>query len=57
MVRLTDERLEHLREHPEVHGFESMIPIVMRSPALVIESVRDPFVWLYYRELIHPIFG
>jgi hypothetical protein len=37
-VRLTAERLGHIREHPEMLGLESEISKVLANPALVVES-------------------
>ena len=48
-VRLTDERLEHILEHPEMTGRETAIEDTLASPGHVIESVSDPEIRLYYR--------
>jgi len=47
-VRLTAERLEHIREHPEILGLESEISKVLANPELVVESRTDSFVKLFY---------
>ncbi len=47
--RLTDERLAHLLEHPEMAGLESQIAETLSRPELVIQSNVDETVRLYYR--------
>ena len=47
-VRLTVERLEHIREHPEMVGLESEISRVLASPEFVLESQTDSAVKLFY---------
>ena len=46
-VRLTEERLEHIREHPEMVGLESEISKVLASPEFVVESQTDTGVKLF----------
>jgi hypothetical protein len=48
-VRLTDERLAHVLEHPEMRGMESALEETVRHPTLVIESRTDSPVRLNYR--------
>ncbi len=48
-VRLTDERLAHILEHPEMIGLESAIEQTLARPETVIESFSDPQARLYYR--------
>ena len=48
-VRLTDERLAHILEHPEMGGLEAAIPETLVQPEWVVQSVSDPDVHLYYR--------
>lgn len=48
-VRLTDERLAHIREHPEMVGLEQAIADTLRQPAMVIQSLSDPSAALHYR--------
>ena len=48
-VRLTGERLSHIREHPEMQGFEVRIAETVRHPERVLESLSDPAARLYYR--------
>ena len=47
-VGLTAERLEHIREHPEMVGLESEISRVLASPQCVLESQTDSAVKLFY---------
>jgi molybdopterin synthase catalytic subunit len=48
-IRLTDERLAHILEHPEMVGLESAIEQTLARPETVIESFSDPQARLYYR--------
>ena len=48
-VRLTDERLAHILEHPEMVGMEGKIEETLTNPERVIESLSDPEARLYYR--------
>ena len=41
-VRLTDERLAHILEHPEMAGMEDRIEQTLAAPERVIESLSDP---------------
>ena len=47
-VRLTDERLAHILEHPEMKGMEAEIEQVLRQPQLVRRSRTDAAVRLFY---------
>lgn len=47
-VRLTDERLAHILEHPEMTGMETEITRVLRQPQLVRRSRSDDDVRLFY---------
>ena len=40
-VRLTEERLEHILEHPEMTGSEGAIQETLRNPDRVLESLFD----------------
>lgn len=51
-IRLTDERLAHILEHPEMRWMESAISRTVESPDRVVTSVSDFSVRLYYR--YHP---
>lgn len=48
-VRMTDERLAHILEHPEMVDLQSAIAETLKRPALVIQSVSDAAARLYYR--------
>lgn len=48
-VRLTDERLLHIREHPEMVGQERRIREVLQKPDFVYTSHKDTSVHVYYR--------
>lgn len=48
-IRLTDERLTHVHDHPEMAGLELGIGETLQQPERVIQSVSDPDVHLYYR--------
>ena len=48
-VRLTEERLEHILEHPEMMGSEAAIEDTLGYPEQVLESLFDSEIRLYYR--------
>jgi hypothetical protein len=48
-IRLTDERLAHILEHPEMQGMEERIGETLLRPERVLESLSDPQARLYYR--------
>jgi hypothetical protein len=48
-IRLTDERLAHILEHPEMVGMESRIGETLANPEKVLESLSDAEARLYYR--------
>jgi hypothetical protein len=48
-VRLTDERLAHILEHPEMSGLQGAIAETLKHPVLVVESLSDEAAHLYYR--------
>jgi hypothetical protein len=48
-VRLTDERLRHILEHPEMADLESALAETLRSPQLVIQSLTNDAAALHYR--------
>jgi hypothetical protein len=47
-VRLTDERLAHILEHPEMSDMEAEIERVVRQPQFVRSSRSDDAVRLFY---------
>ena len=48
-IRLTDERLAHILDHPEMAGMEAAIEETLRQPRAVVQSLSDPQAHLYYR--------
>ena len=48
-IRLTDERLAHILEHPEMAGLKGAIEETLLHPQRVVESLGDPQARLYYR--------
>lgn len=56
-VRLTDERWEHIQEHPEMVGLKEAIAETLEKPEAVVESPSDPLARLYYRFYHHTTVG
>jgi hypothetical protein len=56
-IRLTDERLRHILEHPEMADMAPAIEEALLHPQRVIESPSDPTVHLYYRFYFRTIVG
>lgn len=56
-IRLTDERLTHILEHPEMQGMEGRIEETAQSPEMVLESLSNPQARLYYRLMTRPAGG
>lgn len=48
-IRLTDERLAHILEHPEMAKMEAAIEATLARPQRVVESFSDPQSHLYDR--------
>jgi hypothetical protein len=48
-IRLTDERLAHILDHPEMRDLEYAIEETLAHPHTVIESLSDSQARLYYR--------
>lgn len=48
-VRLTEERLAHILEHPEMEEMEPAMAQTLSEPENVVRSVSDEQVRLYYR--------
>ncbi len=48
-VRLTDERLAHILEHPEMAELEAGLSETLEHPSLVVQSRSDPTAELSYR--------
>jgi hypothetical protein len=56
-VRLTDERLAHILEHPEMRGLAAEVERVLRRPQLVRRSLSDEAVRLFYEFYAQTIVG
>ena len=56
-VRLTDERLAHIQEHPEMKDSGAEIERVLRHPQLVRGSGSDEAVRLFYEFYAQIIVG
>jgi|SRR5665213_2701934 len=56
-IRLTDERLAHILEHPEMKGMGEEIERVLRQPQLVRKSRSDISVLLFYEFYAQTIVG
>jgi len=48
-IRLTDERLAHILEHPEMQGMEDRIGETLLRPERVLQSLGDLQARMYYR--------
>lgn len=48
-VRMTDERLAHIKEHPEMMNMERALEETLQRPQLVIRSATDTAANLNYR--------
>ena len=53
-VRLTDERLGHILEHPEMAELEAALEHTLRQPEFVIQSRTNPATELSYRSTSGP---
>jgi hypothetical protein len=51
-VRLSEERLGHILDHPEMVELERAVEATLAQPETVVESLSDPQAQLYYR--FHP---
>ena len=56
-VRLTDERLAHILEHPEMQGMAAEVERVLCEPQLVRRSRSDATVRLFYEFYAQTIVG
>lgn len=56
-VRITDERMRHILEHPEMREMGSEIERVLRQPQLVRRSRSDTDVRLFYEFYAQTIAG
>jgi hypothetical protein len=48
-IRLTDERLAHIREHREMADLDAAIAEALARPVRVVQSLSDLHARLYYR--------
>ncbi len=48
-IRLTDDRLEHIRRRPVMIGHETKIRETVADPDVVVESRQDTSVRLYHK--------
>ena len=48
-IRVTEERLRHILEHPEMAEEEARIAETLAHPDIVIQSRTDPEIRLYHR--------
>ena len=56
-VRLTDERLAHILEHPEMKAMGARVKSVLREPEMVRRSRSDEAVRLFYAFYARTIVG
>lgn len=56
-VRLTEERLAHVLEHPEMKNMEAEIEQALRQPQLVRRSRSDEAVRLFYEFYAQTLVG
>ena len=57
MVRLTDERQQHILDHPEMADLEEAMAETLRDPQLVIRSRSDETATLNYRYYLRTLVG
>jgi len=56
-IRLTEERLQHILDHPEMVDMRFQLEIVLQNPEVVRQSRSDSQVYLYYRFYEQTIVG
>jgi hypothetical protein len=56
-IRLTEERLQHILDHPEMVDMRFQLEIVLQTPEVVRQSRSDSQVYLYYRFYDQTIVG
>lgn len=49
LIRLTEERWAHIREHPEMVGMKKTVAETLAAPQIVVRSPADPKAHLYHR--------
>jgi len=56
-IRLTEERLQHILDHPEMVNMRSQLEIVLQNPEIIRQSRSDSQVYLYYHFYEQTIVG
>lgn len=56
-IRLTDERLAHIHEHPEMLRLDTAIEETLAHPQFVVQSASDEQASLYYRFYVGTMVG
>ncbi len=56
-IRITDERMNHILEHPEMGAMASAIEETLMQPQQVIQSLGDADARLYYRYYRETVVG
>lgn len=56
-VRLTDERRNHIVQHPEMVGLDAAIERALTEPQHVVQSATDAEARMYYRHLAQTTVG
>lgn len=56
-IRLTQNRREHLLEHPEMHACIQGLAETLIVPDEVRVSASDANAHLYYKSIMHPLLG
>lgn len=56
-IRITEERLTHILEHPEMTTLQDKIEETLKQPEQVRQSMTDASVLLSYRYYIDTLFG
>lgn len=56
-VRLTDERLQHILEHPEMASMQANLAETLREPERVVQSRSDRTALLFYRSYLSTLVG
>jgi len=56
-IRLTEERLQYILDHPEMVDMRFKLEIVLQTPEVIRQSRSDSRVYLYYRFYEQTIVG
>ena len=57
LIRLTNERWEHIVERAEMDGLQGTIAETLLTPREMVQSATDESAWLYYRSCPRTIVG